>query len=41
MAKKRDRQIGEEILQGLREIKRGEVGCVVTYPTIVETRTRP
>jgi hypothetical protein len=33
-------RIGEEILQGLREIKRGEVGRVVTYPPVAETRAR-
>jgi hypothetical protein len=32
MAKKRARDIGAEILEGLREIKRGEVGRVVIYP---------
>ena len=40
MAKKHARNIGEEILQGLREIKRGEVGRVVTYPPVAETRAR-
>jgi putative transcriptional regulator len=40
MAKKRVRRIGEEILEGLREIKRGEVGRVVTYPPVAETRAR-
>ena len=32
MAKKRARDIGAEILEGLREIKHGEVGRVVIYP---------
>lgn len=40
MTKKRVRRIGEEILEGLREIKRGEVGRVVTYPPVAETRAR-
>lgn len=40
MAKKLVRKIGEEILEGLREIKRGEVGRVVTYPPVAETRAR-
>ena len=40
MPKKQTRNIGEEILQGLREIKRGEVGRVVTYPPVAETRAR-
>jgi len=34
MAKKQIRGIGEEILEGLREIKRDEVGRVVTYPPV-------
>ena len=40
MAKQRDRNIGEEILEGLREIKRGEVGRVTVYPPVAETRAR-
>ena len=40
MAKKQVRRIGEEILGGLREIKRGEVGRVVTYPSVADTRAR-
>ena len=32
MAKKRARDIGAEILEGLREVKHGEVGRVVIYP---------
>jgi hypothetical protein len=36
MAKKQVRRIGEEILEGLREIKRGEVGRVVTYPPVAD-----
>jgi len=40
MAKKLVRRIGEEILEGLREIKRGEVGRVVTYPPVADTRAR-
>lgn len=40
MAKKRGRRIGEEILEGIREIKRGEVGRVVVYPPVAETRAR-
>jgi hypothetical protein len=36
MAKKGTRDIGAEILEGLREIKRGEVGRVVTFPPIAE-----
>ncbi len=40
MARKQVRRIGEEILEGLREIKRGEVGRVVTYPPVADTRAR-
>lgn len=40
MSEKHDRRIGEEILEGLREIKRGEVGRVTTYPPVAETRAR-
>jgi len=40
MAKKHARNIGAEILEGIREIKRGEVGRVVTYPSVAETRAR-
>ena len=40
MAKKQARNIGMEILDGLREIKRGEVGRVVVYPPVAETRAR-
>ena len=36
MAKKRARDIGTEILEGLHEIKRGEVGRVVIYPPSLE-----
>lgn len=33
MASKRsDRNIGEEILEGIREIKRGDAGRISTYP---------
>ena len=40
MAKNRTRDIGSEILTGIREIKRGEVGRVVTFPPVAETRAR-
>jgi putative transcriptional regulator len=40
MAKQNTRNIGAEILQGVREIKRGEVGRVVTFPSVAETRAR-
>ena len=40
MAKKRTRNVGTEILQGIREIKRGEIGRVVTFPPVAETRAR-
>jgi putative transcriptional regulator len=40
MAKKRTRDIGAEILEGIRELKRGEVGRVTTFPPVAETRAR-
>jgi hypothetical protein len=36
MAEKRNRDIGAEILAGVREIKRGEVGRVVTFPPVAD-----
>ncbi len=40
MANRRERNIGAEILEGIREIKRGEVGRVVVFPPVAETRAR-
>ena len=37
MAKK-TRDIGAEILQGLQELKRGEIGRVVNVPDVAKTR---
>jgi putative transcriptional regulator len=34
------RNIGEEILEGLREIRRGEVGRVTTVPDVAKTRAK-
>jgi putative transcriptional regulator len=39
MAKK-SRNIGAEILQGLREIKRGEYGRVINVPDVAATRAK-
>jgi putative transcriptional regulator len=39
MAKK-TRDIGAEILQGLREIKRGEFGRVINVPDVAKTRKK-
>src|SRR5215470_13658413 len=39
MAKK-TRDVGMEILQGLREIKRGEIGRVINVPDIAKTRDK-
>ena len=39
MAKK-SRDIGVEILQGLREIKRGEIGRVINVPDVAKTRAK-
>lgn len=40
MARRRRRDVGAEILAGIQEIKRGEVGRVVTFPPVAETRAR-
>jgi len=34
------RNIGKEILEGLRELKRGEVGRVITVPSVATIRQR-
>ncbi len=34
------RDIGAEILQGIREIKRGEYGRVINVPDVAKTRER-
>ena len=34
------RNIGREILDGLREIKRGDYGRVITLPSVTSTRER-
>jgi putative transcriptional regulator len=40
MAKRSSRNIGEEILQGIREIKRGEYGRVVNVPAVGKVREK-
>ena len=35
-----ERNIGEEIFEGLREIKRGEVGRVVNVPSVGQIREK-
>ena len=40
MSKKHPRNIGAEILEGIRQLKRGEVGRIVTLPPVSETRAR-
>lgn len=37
---KKSREIGAEILQGLREIKRGEYGRVINVPDIAQIREK-
>lgn len=39
MTKKR-RDIGSEILQGLRELKRGDFGRVINVPDVAKTREK-
>jgi putative transcriptional regulator len=36
----KNRNIGEEILQGLRELKRGEHGRIITVPRIAAIREK-
>ena len=40
MTKGRSRDIGAEILAGIRQLKRGKVGRIVTHPPVAETRAR-
>src|SRR4051794_29747065 len=40
MARKRGRNIGDEILEGIRQIKRGEVGRVSSFPRQEEESRR-
>lgn len=40
MLKKKSRNIGAEILEGIRQIKRGEIGRVTSLPPVSETRAR-
>ncbi|MDN5942401.1 MAG: helix-turn-helix domain-containing protein [Nitrospira sp.] len=40
MRKTKARNIGNEILHGLRELKRGSIGRVLTHPPVAETRAR-
>jgi hypothetical protein len=37
----KSRNIGAEILQGLREIKRGQIGRVVNVPDVARREKRP
>ena len=37
---KRRRDLGAEILEGIRQLKRGEVGRVITYPSVANIRAR-
>jgi putative transcriptional regulator len=38
--RKTDRNIGAEILEGIQQIKRGEVGRITTVPSVAEIRGR-
>jgi putative transcriptional regulator len=40
MSRKHARNIGMEILDGIRQLKQGEIGRVVTLPPVSETRAR-
>ena len=37
---KRRRDLGAEILEGIRQLKRGEIGRVITYPSVASIRAR-
>ena len=37
---KKSRNIGAEIIQGIREIKRGEFGRVINVPDVAQTRAK-
>ncbi len=37
---KTQRNIGAEILEGLQELKRGEIGRVINVPDVAETRAK-
>lgn len=36
----KERDIGQEILKGIRDLKRGKVGKVVNVPTVAEIREK-
>jgi putative transcriptional regulator len=38
--RKRPRNVGQEILHGLRQLKRGKVGRVFTLPPVADIRAR-
>ncbi len=40
MTEMQPRDIGTEILEGIRQLKRGEVGRVTLVPAVVETRNK-
>ena len=40
MAKKHKRDVGSEILEGIRHLKKGEVGRITNLPPVSETRAR-
>lgn len=40
MRKNVKRNIGEEILEGIRQLKRGETGRVILFPSVATTRGR-
>lgn len=40
MTKQRMRNIGVEILEGIRQLKRGEAGRVTVFPSVAKTRAK-
>ena len=40
MSKEIERDVGAEILEGIRQLKRGEIGRVVNYPSVTDAREK-
>lgn len=40
MSSEIERDVGAEILEGIRQLKRGKVGRVINFPTVAEVRAK-
>lgn len=40
MSSEIERDVGAEILEGIRQLKRGEVGRAINFPTVAEVRAK-